>query len=351
MWQCVSNTCDVMVLWCCRVAGSSATYSGHAIEHKGEMYLMPCMVDPANDKFDPLVHSFPLSSLYRYCREDLDQKVREVNAPSFVFFLDCCRNGDMASAADDKTTEPKDHQGPRKMSVCYSCARSATASDGSITQGHSPFAQQLLHDTKGIFAPGIPLKQGLEQACNRQYALLQQNAVTHSLHHIPDDLCLRPLAITPRAYLAHNRAELRLSANVTDAGSGALRPCICDLDPTTNTRYIISRLRTPPPEDEDANQKGALQPPPQCLRISIPQSISGRGGAGSSIGTNFAPNIVSRRHACIEFVTCPDSSPGRWKVNKRVGGRGEGRGAGGGGQGEEDKSIQYACDHFIPMPS
>ena len=331
-----------MVLWCCGLselveappAVVLITYSGHAIEHKGEMYLMPCLVNSANDRFDPPVHCFPLSSLYRYCREDLDQLVGEGKAPSFVFLLDCCRNGDIASAADGKTMEPKDQQGPRKLSVCYSCARGATASDGSQTQGHSPFAQQLLHDSEGIFAPGIPLKQGLEQACKRQYSLLQQNAVTHSLHHIPDDLHLCPLVSTLYAYLAHNRAELRLYTNGRDAGPGTVRPSICDLDPARNTQYIISRLRTPPPEDEDTNKK-----PPECFRISMPQSISDRGGAGSISSTNFASDFVSRRHACIDFVPCPAGNPGRWKVNKRLGERGEGRGVGGGGQGEEEKSI------------
>ena len=66
-----------------------------------------------------------------------------------------------------RSLEPPAASAPIKWALCFSCPRDSTASDGP--QGaHSPFAQELLDEKAGIFAAGVPLKGGLEEAGERE---------------------------------------------------------------------------------------------------------------------------------------------------------------------------------------
>ena len=72
--------------------------------------------------------------------------------------------------------------------MCLSTSRRATASNGD-SQLHSPFVQELLDPTHGIFASHMPLQRGIENACTRMREKLLQQLVTMSLERIPPDFC------------------------------------------------------------------------------------------------------------------------------------------------------------------
>jgi hypothetical protein len=169
-------------------------YSGHGMQKAGTVYMLPedADLDPA---CDPDAEFLPLRDIFKYCREDLDMLARDLDPPrqvTFVLVVDACRVAEMDQAALSSSLEPPAASAPKKWALCFSCSRNATASDGP--QGaHSPFAQELLDEKVGIFAAGVPLKGGLEEACRRVCEHHQaQVPIPVGLHSIQEDWCFYP---------------------------------------------------------------------------------------------------------------------------------------------------------------
>ena len=120
---------------------------------------------------------------------------RMLNPPrqvTFVLVMDACRVAEMDQATLSASLEPPAASAPKKWSICFSCSRDSTASDGP--QGaHSPFAQELLDEKAGIFAAGVPLKGGLEEAGRRMSEKHRGQApMPVGLHSIQEDWCFYP---------------------------------------------------------------------------------------------------------------------------------------------------------------
>jgi hypothetical protein len=98
----------------------------------------------------------------------------------------------MDQATLSSSLEPPAASTPIKWALCFSCSRDSTASDGA--QGaHSPFAQELLDEKAGIFAAGVPLKGGLDEACRRLREQHRGQApMPVGLPSIQEDWCFNP---------------------------------------------------------------------------------------------------------------------------------------------------------------
>ena len=122
--------------------------------------MLPGDANPEDKKCEPDVDFLPIRDIFKWCREDLDMLARMLNPPrqvTFVLVMDACRVAEMDQATLSASLEPPAASAPKKWSICFSCSRDSTASDGP--QGaHSPFAQELLDEKAGIFAAGVPLK-------------------------------------------------------------------------------------------------------------------------------------------------------------------------------------------------
>jgi hypothetical protein len=123
--------------------------------------------------------------------------------------MDACR--DSAALSDFAVYGSLDqhkNRTPVDWAIYFSCSRDSTAKDGP-SGGHSPFVAELLHDAEGIFAQGVPLGKGLNDACDRlrrqqsdQFAFGIRNAVIapfgiavrspDRVPTIPDNLYLFP---------------------------------------------------------------------------------------------------------------------------------------------------------------
>jgi serine/threonine protein kinase len=179
----------------CPPSGVLIEYSGHGMQKGGNVYLLPGNSNPEDPTFDPNTDPFPLGDILRFCREDLDDHAaKEKRAKvSFIVIIDACR--DSAALSDSaicgsldqhKNTNPKD------WAICFSCSRDSTAKDGAFG-GHSPFVVELLRNTEGIFAQGVPLVKGLNEACIRlEKQHSNQVPILVRMNAIPPDLYLFP---------------------------------------------------------------------------------------------------------------------------------------------------------------
>jgi hypothetical protein len=165
-------------------------YSGHGMQTCGNVYLLPGNADPEADTFDPEYDAFTLRDILRFCREDLDDHAaREKRAPvSFVLIID--GGIDSAALSDSRVYGSLDqhkNRNPTDWAIYFSCA------DDGPMGGHSPFVAELLHETEGIFAQGVPLGKGLTDACDRlRRQRSDQFAFGIAVHTIPADLYLFP---------------------------------------------------------------------------------------------------------------------------------------------------------------
>jgi hypothetical protein len=178
-------------------------YSGHGMQRGGTVYLLPGDADLSETTCEPDNDFLPIQEILKWCREDLDMLARMLNPPrqvTFVLVVDACRVAEMDYATLPSSLEPPSGSAPGTWALCFSCSRDSTASDGP--QGaHSPFAQELLDEKAGIFAPGVPLRGGLDQACKR---MCQQHPGQHPvplLHSIQEGWCFyetdKPLLARP----------------------------------------------------------------------------------------------------------------------------------------------------------
>jgi len=170
-------------------------YSGHGMQKCGTVYLLPGNADPGADTFDPEYDAFTLGDILRFCREDLDDHAaREKRAPvSFVVIIDACR--DSAALSDSAicaSLDQRKNTNPKDWAICFSCSRDSTAKDGPFG-GNSPFVSELLHETEGIFAQGVPLGKGLNDACIRlEKRHADQVPIPVRMNTIPSELYLFP---------------------------------------------------------------------------------------------------------------------------------------------------------------
>ena len=151
--------------------------------------------NPGDTKCEPDVDFLPIRDIFKWCREDLDVLARDLNPPkpiTFVLVVDACRVAEMDQSTLSCSLEPPAASAPKTWALCFSCSRDSTASDGP--QGaHSPFAQELLDEKAGIFAAGVPLKGGLDQACQRMREQHQGQApMAVGLPSIKEDWCFYP---------------------------------------------------------------------------------------------------------------------------------------------------------------
>jgi hypothetical protein len=170
-------------------------YSGHGIQKGGTVYMLPGGANPGDSKCEPDVEFLSIRDMFKWCREDLDLLARDLDPPrqvTFVLVVDACRVAEMDQATLSSSLEPPPGSAPKKWALCFSCSRDSTASDGP--QGaHSPFAQELLDEKAGIFAAGVPLKGGLEEACRRMREQHRgQDPMPVGLHSIKEDWCFYP---------------------------------------------------------------------------------------------------------------------------------------------------------------
>ena len=173
-------------------------YSGHATQIEGTVYLIPWDASPSSN---PNTDFLKLEEVFQLCRDYLDRPARE--RPSdpkpvrFVLVVDACR-GRAATRRSNATLssslEPHFDIAPKLWAVLFSCSRGTSARDGP-RGGYSPFMTKLLDETEGIFAAGMPLKSGLEKACQRMRddAQTRQAPMSVGLHNIKEDWCFHPV--------------------------------------------------------------------------------------------------------------------------------------------------------------
>ena len=157
--------------------------------------MLPGNANPGDTKCEPDVDFLSIRDIFKWCRDDLDVLARDLDPPpqvTFVLVVDTCRVAEMDQATLSSSLEPPAASAPKKWALCFSCSRDSTASDGP--QGaHSPFAQELLDEKAGIFAAGVPLKGGLEEACRRMGEQHRGQApMSLGLHSIQEDWCFYP---------------------------------------------------------------------------------------------------------------------------------------------------------------
>jgi hypothetical protein len=182
-------------------------YSGHGMQEGGNVYLLPGNSNPADTTFDSTYNAFPLGEILRFCRKDLDdhvarEKRKEV---SFVVIVDACRDSAALSVSAIRgSLNQHKNRNPTEWAIYFSCSRDSTAKDGP-SGGHSSFVAELLHDTEGIFAQGVPLGKRLNDACDRlRRQQSDQLAFGIAVHTILDNLYLfrRSSEILPQEGMA-----------------------------------------------------------------------------------------------------------------------------------------------------
>jgi hypothetical protein len=246
-------------------------YSGHGMQKAGTVYMLPedADLDPA---CDPDAEFLPLRDIFKYCREDLDMLARDLDPPrqvTFVLVVDACRVAEMDQAALSSSLEPPAASAPKKWALCFSCSRNATASDGP--QGaHSPFAQELLDEKVGIFAAGVPLKGGLEEACRRVCEHHQaQVPIPVGLHSIQEDWCFYPNPdnIIPGASILTLPGHIQIDVELAASQQEQLQ----DVE-IRNMDHLIAQERT---DGELAASLQSQLQQSQNLRVQTPSQSQG----------------------------------------------------------------------------
>ncbi|MFN6096673.1 MAG: caspase domain-containing protein [Dolichospermum sp.] len=246
-------------------------YSGHGMQKAGTVYMLPedADLDPA---CDPDAEFLPLRDIFKYCREDLDMLARDLDPPrqvTFVLVVDACRVAGMDQAALSSSLEPPAASAPKKWALCFSCSRKANASD--CPQGaHSPFAQELLDEKVGIFAAGVPLKGGLEEACRRVCEHHQaQVPIPVGLHSIQEDWCFYPNPdnIIPGASILTLPGHIQIDVELAASQQEQLQ----DVE-IRNMDHLIAQERT---DGELAASLQSQLQQSQNLRVQTPSQSQG----------------------------------------------------------------------------
>jgi len=170
-------------------------YSGHGMQKGGTVHMLPGDANPEDKKCEPDVDFLPIRDIFKWCREDLDMFAHDLDPPrqvTFVLVMDVCRVAEMDQTTLSASLEPPAASTAKKWSICFSCSRDSTTSD--CPQGaHSPFAQELLDEKAGIFAAGMPLKGGLDEAGQKMREQHEGQApMPVGLHSIQEDWCFYP---------------------------------------------------------------------------------------------------------------------------------------------------------------
>jgi hypothetical protein len=184
------------------------TYSGHAIQRDGEVYLVPTNAKVEKEAEDCDTDCFSLGQLLKTLRNNLDMPVRtkfgEDRAIVFLVVLDSCRIADTDPEVPPPRTasrhghgalalEPAPGSAPLKYTLYFSCSRTTVAFDGP-RGGHSLFAQELLDEQHGFFAEGVTLRDAIDHVTRAVVKKGRQTPVEYYITTIPRHFCIRPSA-------------------------------------------------------------------------------------------------------------------------------------------------------------
>jgi len=161
--------------------------AGHGVQAGTHVYLIPAKAASADEtdlKEDCLSHL----TVFEWLHQFLDAPAKDLyKRVKFVVILDVCR---VAGASDGEcagpiSLDPEQVKEPRSWSLCYSTARGSVAADGDLGS-HSPLALGLLDGQTGIFARGVSLKQGIENACAAVRERTRQSPIANALDALGD---------------------------------------------------------------------------------------------------------------------------------------------------------------------
>ena len=170
-------------------------YAGHGKQIDNELFLLPTGAKWA-DAHDCRQTCTSHLQIFTWLKEILDEPAMRLRYSSerppvrFVLAFDMCRDGVGASSSFSQPFDPEQQSAPLYWSMCLSTSRGAVAQDGDESASHSPFASELLDSERGIFAAGVSLKQGIENACARTFEKTQQQPVCMALDRLPPSFCM-----------------------------------------------------------------------------------------------------------------------------------------------------------------
>jgi hypothetical protein len=128
-------------------------------------------------------------SVFEWLQKFLDAPAKAMyNCVKFLIIMDVCRvsvHAGIEAQSAPVSIDPEEGQAPVHWALCHSTSRGSVASDGDIGS-HSPLALDLLDPHRGIFAAGVSLKQGIENACVAVRENTRQLGIPIALHVIED---------------------------------------------------------------------------------------------------------------------------------------------------------------------
>mmetsp|Transcript_36738 Transcript_36738/g.59262 ORF Transcript_36738/g.59262 Transcript_36738/m.59262 type:complete len:500 (-) Transcript_36738:39-1538(-) len=172
--------------------------AGHGMQVHNDVYLIPASAacsDAHALKQTCLSHLDVFEWLWQFVdtpAKDLRTKVH------FMQILDICRD---RVAQDTSVLDPDASAAPELWSICFSTSHGSVAADGD-SNSHSPMAQALLDPAEGIFAPGVSLRQGIENACQHIRQTISQRPLMCGLENLPHNFCLNSLVMDNNGLLA-----------------------------------------------------------------------------------------------------------------------------------------------------
>ena len=168
--------------------------AGHGLQRGHNVYVIPSKAS-SEDATDLEEECLSHLKLFEWLKQFLDAPAKEMlKRVKFVVIMDVCRVSvpfESSANISPLSIDPEAGKAPEKLALCYSTARGGVASDGD-KGSHSPLALGLLDAQKGIFAAGVSLKQGIENACAAVRESTKQRPITISLDEIGDYM-LKPM--------------------------------------------------------------------------------------------------------------------------------------------------------------
>jgi len=172
--------------------------AGHGMQVHNDVYLIPASA-ACSDEHDLKQTCLSHLHVFEWLRQFVDTPAKSLyKKVHFMQILDICRD---RVAQDTSVLDPDASAAPELWSICFSTSRGSVAADGD-SNSHSPMAQALLDPAEGIFAPGVSLRQGIENACEHIRQTISQRPLMCGLEKLPHDFCLNSLAMDNNGLLA-----------------------------------------------------------------------------------------------------------------------------------------------------
>ena len=173
-------------------------HAGHGMQVHNDVYLIPASA-ACSDEHDLKQTCLSHLHVFEWLRQFVDTPAKSLyKKVHFMQILDICRD---RVTQDTSVLDPDASAAPELWSICFSTSRGSVAADGD-SNSHSPMAQALLDPAEGIFAPGVCLRQGIENACEHIRQTISQRPLMCGLEKLPHNFCLNSLAMDNNGLLA-----------------------------------------------------------------------------------------------------------------------------------------------------